>query len=238
LSGALAGVRSLLFAPACEEDAVSGALRSTADAAVIDLEDLTPAGRKDEARRLLPRLVGAARAEGAIAVRINADAGERAADLDLVARLPVDFLLVPKATPELLAELGPLGLPVVAIVETARGLHDAYEIALAPRVEALALGANDLGADLGLAGPLDGDILGYARARLIFESAAAGLRAPFDRVSPYGTDAAALRADATVARDLGFGGKSTTRPEHAALIDAVFAVGSAHRAIEGGGSSG
>jgi citrate lyase subunit beta/citryl-CoA lyase len=128
----------------------------------------------------------------------------------------------------LLAELGPLGLPVVAIVETARGLHDAYEIALAPGVEALALGANDLGADLGLDRPLDGDVLAYARARLVFESAAAGLRAPFDRVSPFGLDVAALRVDATTARDVGFGGKSCVRPEHAALIDAVFAVGAVH----------
>lgn len=220
-----AEIRSLLFAPACDEGAILAALGSAADLVVLDLEDLTPRERKQEARHALPRLVTDRREEGGIGVRINAEEAEmRAADLELVARLPVDLLLVPKASPALLADLGPLDLPVVAIVETAHALREAYEIARAPGVEALALGANDLAASLGLDWPLAQDALAYARARVVFEAAAAGLPAPFDRVTPSGADADAVRADAAAAERLGFAGKSCTRPAHAAVINDVFAA--------------
>jgi citrate lyase beta subunit len=219
----LADVRSLLFAPAWDAQALAAALASEADVVVADLEDLTPADRKGRARRELPGVIARPRDDGAIAVRINAsDRDACAADLDVVARLPVDLVLVPKASPALLAELGSLGIAVIAIIETAGGLRDAHEIACAPEVEALALGANDLAADLGLGWPLAPGALAYARAKVVFDAAAAGLRAPLDRVTPSPRDVDAVLADAAAARELGFGGKSCIRPEHAAAINRVF----------------
>ncbi len=224
ISEPLGEVRSLLFVPACDSEAILAALGSPADAVVIDLEDLTPPERKDGARRELPGVVSAPRPAGAIAVRINSESEEmRAADLELVARLPVDYLLVPKASPALLAELGELDWPLVAIVETAQGLRDAYEIASAPGVAAVALGANDLAADIGLGWPLAHGALAYARSKVIFDAAAAGLCAPFDRVTPSASDPEVVRADAVAACELGFGGKSCTRTRDAELINRVFA---------------
>lgn len=225
MPGALDAARSLLFVPACDAGAIAGALRSEADVVVVDLEDLTPADRKDRARRDLPGVVSAPRAAGAIALRVNVEAEALcAADLAVMAQLPVDLLLVPKASLALLERLDALDVPVVAIIETASALREAYEIGSTLNVAALALGANDLAASLGLGWPLAQDALAYARAKVTFDSAAAGLRAPFDRVTPSRGDGGAVRADADVARELGFGGKACTRPADAAVINASFAV--------------
>src|SRR5439155_18216354 len=71
-------------------------------------------------------------------------------DLAFAATLEIDGLVLPKASPEALDEVGSGGPPVVAIVETAMGLRRAFEIAAHPRVIALLLGTADLAADVGL----------------------------------------------------------------------------------------
>ena len=73
-------------------------------------------------------------------------------------------------------------LPVVAIVETAAGLREAFEIASHARVQVLILGAVDLGLALGLEQREDGQELLFARSTVVVDSAAAGIRAPVDRV--------------------------------------------------------
>src|SRR5262249_18841034 len=140
----LAHIRSLLFAPGSEEQKLADALASEADGVVADLEDSVAPADKPAAReivaRLRPRLV-----------RVNrVDTDWFAEDLALLAELSLDAVVLPKATPDAAAALGPDGPPVIAIVETARGLRLAYETACSPRVAALVLGVNDFSADVGL----------------------------------------------------------------------------------------
>jgi citrate lyase beta subunit len=229
MSDRLADIRSLLITPAWDGAAVKAALTSAADAVVLDLEDLTPLEHKESARQGLPEHVSTPRVKGAIAVRINSVSAELRADLAVVTRLPVDFLLVPKATRKSVADLSLLRTPLVAVIETAQGLREAYEIGSTPDVHAIALGANDLASDLGLGGPLANGLLSYARAKVVFDAAAARLRPPFDRVTPV-HDPAAVRADALKSCALGFGGKSCIRPDDAMLINRVFAEGATRAA--------
>lgn len=215
--------RSLLFVPSDQPDRLRAGFGTRADAVVADLEDGVPPDRKDAARsvvaEVLPALDGAARL-----VRVNApETGLIEADLDAIAGLALDAIVLPKATPEAVAELGRVGPPLIAVVETAAGLRLAYEIASAPRVAALALGAADLSADLRLETRADSTELLYARSKLVVDSAAAGLRAPFDRVFPRLTDSEGLRADARLARSLGFGGKSCTHASQPPVVNDVFA---------------
>ena len=91
-------------------------------------------------------------------------------------------------------------------------------------VEALALGANDLAADLGLEATPGAQELLYARSKLVIDSIAAGLRGPFDRVYPLLDDPSGLEADAAFARALGFRGKSALHPGHVGLINGVFSA--------------
>ena len=214
--------RSLLFVPADQPARLEAAFALGADAVVADLEDAVPAARKDAARGIvadrLAGMTGAARV-----VRVNSpDTGLIEADLEAVAGLPLDAIVLPKATPQALARLAPTGPPVIAVIETGAGLRLAYDVACVPRVAALALGAADLAVDLRLESLPDALELLYARSKLVMDSAAAGVRAPFDRVFPGLMDVDGLRADARLALALGFGGKSCTHPVQPAIVNEVF----------------
>ena len=216
-------VRSQLFVPADDEDRLEATFTSGADAVVADLEDFVPPDRKDAAResvaRLLPGLTGAARF-----VRVNApETGLLAADLEAIRDLPLDAVVLPKATVASVPAVSDLGLPVIAVIENAQGLREAYEIASAPAVAALGLGAGDLTLALRLETRPDALELLFARSKLVVDSSAAGIRAPFDRVFPRLSDEAGLREDALFGRSLGFGGKSCTHESQPAVVNEVFA---------------
>jgi citrate lyase beta subunit len=218
-----ATARSLLFAPGNDERKLEKALAAGADAVVADLEDAVPATEKEAARTGARRVLGGAATASLVAVRVNAAGTEHwGADLQAVADLELDALVLPKATPEAVGALGPDGPPVVAIVETALGVRHAYETARLPRVAALVLGAVDLGLELGLEPRADGQEVLYARSRLVLESAAAGLRSPFDLVHVDTRDDEGLEAEARLARSLGFRGKACIHPAQVAIVNRVF----------------
>jgi citrate lyase beta subunit len=143
-------------------------------------------------------------------------------DLALVAGMSLDAIVLPKATPEAVAALGEDGPPVIAIVETAQGLRLAYETACSPRVAALVIGAVDLGAELGLEPRPDGLEILHARSRVVVDSAAAGIRPPFDVVHVDVHDDAGLQAECAFARSLGFRGKVCIHPRQVPIVNRVF----------------
>jgi len=143
-------------------------------------------------------------------------------DLAAARELPLEALVLPKATPDAVEALGPDGPPVIAIVETAQGLRLAYETASSPRVAALLLGAADLGAELGWDPRPDGLELVYARSKVVADSAAAGIRGPFDIVHLDTRDGAGLEAAARFARSLGFRGKACIHPAQVAIVNREF----------------
>jgi citrate lyase beta subunit len=219
----LATARSLLFAPGNDERKLEKALVAGADAVVADLEDAVPAGEKEAARTVARRVLGGAATGSLVAVRVNAAGTEHwGADLQAVADLELDALVLPKAIPDAVGALGPDGPPVIAIVETALGVRHAYETARMPRVAALVLGAVDLGLELGLEPRADGQEVLYTRSRLVLDSAAAGRRSPFDLVHVDTRDDEGLEAEARLARSLGFRGKACIHPAQVAIVNRVF----------------
>ena len=192
------------------------ALASDADAVVADLEDAVTPDRKEAARELILRLRPRV-------VRVNgADTRWFADDLAATAELELEALVLPKATPDAVAALGADGPPVIAIVETAQGLRLAYETASSPRVAALLVGAADLGAALGWEPRADGLEVLYARSKVVTDSVAAGIRAPFDIVHTDTRDDAGLEASARFARSLGFRGKACIHPAQVPIVNRVF----------------
>ena len=219
----VASLRSLLFAPGSDEHKLRRALQAGADAVIADLEDAVAPARKDEARALVMRVLGEEQSAAATMVRVNGMGSphfER--DLELVQRLPLHAIVLPKATPESVDALGRGGPPVIAIVETAQGLRRAYETASHPRVEALILGAVDLGLELGLESRPDGQEVLFARSKLVLDSAAAGIRGPFDLVHLDVRDGEGLEAECRLARSLGFRGKACIHPAQVEIVNAVF----------------
>jgi citrate lyase subunit beta/citryl-CoA lyase len=221
----LAHVRSLLFAPGSDERKLVKALGSDADAVVADLEDAVAPREKDAARALVQDVFARAGGDAGPArlVRVNG-AGTPFHDDDLAAAAAIrpDAIVLPKATPDAVDALGGHGPPVIALVETAQGIRLAYEIATRPRVAALQLGGVDLAAEAGLEPRTDGLELLYARSKVVLDSAAAGLRAPFDVVHvevPAGT---ALEDECRLARSLGFRGKACIHPSQVAVVNRAF----------------
>lgn len=215
--------RSWLFVPGDRSDRFAKAAASGADMVVLDLEDAVAEGAKASAREAVTRCVGVARTA---CVRINAH-GTPSYDADVaaLAGLPgLAAVLVPKAEdPQALAALREaLGsnTPLVALVESAVGVHRSDEVAAVPGVERLAFGSVDLALDLGAE---DGCLpLLYARSRLVVASRVAGAAAPVDGVTPSLDDAGALQAAAAAAARLGFGGKLCVHPAQVAAVNTAF----------------
>jgi len=155
----LNALRSLLFVPATSGHLLAKAAQRGADALVVDLEDAVPPARKQEARSLAAEAVARLAGEAPVLLRVNAEPEWLAQD---IAAAPLDRLaavMLPKvesaqqvqALAAALARHGP-AVPIVVLVETARGVVRAAEIAQAhPSLVALGFGAEDYAAEMSVA---------------------------------------------------------------------------------------
>jgi citrate lyase beta subunit len=221
----LATARSLLFVPGDDERKLAKALATEADAIVADLEDAVLPERKARARTIVVEALASAAPGGPLRlVRINrVHSGYWEEDLAALESLVLDGIALPKASPEAVEALGAAGPPVLAIAETADGVRRAYELAAATRVAALMLGAVDLGRELRYEPRPDGHELLYARSKLVLDSAAAGIRAPFDCVYGSLRDTHGLELECRLARSLGLRGKACIHPAQVEVVNRAFA---------------
>lgn len=219
--------RSFLFVPGNDERKLRKALSSGADAVIADLEDAVTPEEKRTARTLSTSVLAEAEGDALRLVRVNAAGSEWIADdVEAVGSIGLDGLVLPKATAAAVDAVAGLRLPVVAIVETPAGIRGAFELAVTPAVEALVLGAVDLGLALGLEPREDGLELLFARSSLVVDSAAAGLRGPIDQVWTTLRDDAGLQRDCALARSLGFRGKACIHPEQVSVVNDTFSPSS------------
>ncbi len=223
MSRGIREARSLLFAPGSDERKLIKALEGDADGVIADLEDAVAPQAKASARQTIRRSFALTKSGVCRLVRINAaDTVNFADDLDLVRELDLAALVVPKASRSAVATAAKAGVPIIALIETASGLQDAGAIAASPGVIALALGGIDLGASLGTAPRADGLELLFARSKLVMDSAAAGLRPPFESVHTDLSDVDALEASSIEARSLGMRGRLCIHPNQVAVVNRVF----------------
>lgn len=225
-------MRSKLFIPAARPELFAKALAGDADALSFDLEDSVPADGKAAARaRLAEFLAGdAARSTGkTIIVRVNgANTPQFADDVAALAGTP-GFINLPKIEdgPELRAAADTIAdatpgqrSRLLITIETPRALARAAEIACAhPSVVGLQVGLNDLFAPLGIARRP-----GHVHAALWAIRMAAGEAGCFayDGAWPDIDDEEGFRAEAEMARSLGFLGKSCVHPRQVTLANAIF----------------
>lgn len=226
-AAAIESARSFLYVPGDDARKLASAGGSAADAVVADLEDAVAPARKSVARREVERFVGARTGGPPLLVRVNPVSSDLIRDdLNLVRAMPLAGIVIPKAHAGELDALDLGGLPIVAMIEDARGVRDAYEVACHPDVVRLGLGGVDLAAELGLRSCSDGLELLHVRSRLVIDSAAAGLAAPID--SPYlqFADQISLRCESELVRSLGFGGKACIHPSQIDVVARAFAPSS------------
>lgn len=221
-------IQAPLFVPASRPDRFAKAAASAADAVILDLEDAVAPADKDSARRNLQ----AGFTEKPVIVRINA-AGTPFHGADIAALKPLGLaaVLVPKAEEpaDIAALAAALGghLPVLALIESARGLANARQLAGLPAVARLAFGSIDYCADLGCAHKRD--VLLPVRSELVLASKLGGKPPPLDGVTVDLSDPAIAYADAAHARDLGMTGKLCIHPAQAAEVRRAFMPDEAER---------
>lgn len=223
--------RSALYVPGDAEDKLERILERGADEIIIDLEDAVAPRDKDRARDIarvwlhdLPVLDNVG-----VWVRVNAGA-LREADVRAVAGAPAltGFMLAKTETVDelldldrLLASLGSTA-GVVPLLESARAVLRAGELARAPRVQRLQIGEADLRADVGITpGPDERELL-YSRSHVVFASAAAGIKPPIAPVSTNFRDLDAFRTSTLELARLGFVGRACIHPAQVAVANEVF----------------
>ena len=215
--------RSMLFVPGHLAGRFTKASASGADAVICDLEDAVPPELKALARR---HVVNWLTGSGAACVRINPP--DDPAHLDDLAALrglsELRGVLVPKAEdPARLDEVhAGLGgdVPVIALIETALGVHRAHEIAGAPGVSRLAFGSIDFALDAGMAE--DDQAMLFARSTLVIASRASRITAPLDGVTTDLSGGDVAGAAARRAKALGFGGKLCIHPSQVVPVNSGF----------------
>jgi citrate lyase subunit beta / citryl-CoA lyase len=219
--------RSWLYVPADRPEWFGKALRSGADAIVLDLEDSVRPGQRDQARRAIGDWASQQDLRN-VFVRISSpgSAGGRR-DLDAVAGLGLAGLRVAKAeTARHVAEVGQaldaagVATAVYPLLESARGLASVRELLAAhPRVAGVCLGESDLRADLGIS---DEGVLDWIRTLVVVSARAAGLPSPPMSVYGKALDDDGLRADCERGRRRGFFGRSAIHPRQVPVINQAF----------------
>jgi citrate lyase subunit beta / citryl-CoA lyase len=200
-----------LYVPADRPDRVEKAVASRAHAVIVDLEDGVAAAAKAEARANLAELFRVVR-EKPVYVRVNAGSDD---DLAAVAGLPLAGVFLPKVErPEDVPALP----SVHAMVETARGVEAAFEIASHPVVHGLSLGEADLRSQTGaLEEGLD-----FVRSRIVNAAVAAGLPRPPQSVYMNVRDLEGLAASCRRGRALGHLGRSAIHPDQLDVIERAY----------------
>ncbi len=239
-------MRSWLFVPGDSRKKLDKALRSGADALILDLEDSVAAASKGMARRTVLAFLQeqhGATERPRLYVRINALGTPLAdGDLDVVMTGAPDGIVLPKANGG--ADVSLLAARL-SLREALHGADDgstkilalATESAAAvfalgsykgasPRLAALTWGAEDLSADTGaLAARVDGgwtEPFRMVRSLTLFGAAAAGVPA-IDSVYVDFHDLPGLKAECADALRDGFSGKLAIHPEQVEIINDAFA---------------
>lgn len=209
-----------------------------ADAIILDLEDAVSIPEKDSARILVREAIkNVDYSKVEVVVRVNPLDNEfGSVDVDTIARVKPDTLMVPKADEEEIKLVDEMlnriekeegfeegCIKLIPLVETAFGLENVYNIIKASkRVTAILLGGEDLTADLGIKRTKEGEEIFYARNKVATACKALKVDAidtPFTDTNDY----EGLEKDTAKAKSLGMTGKASINPRQIDTIHEVFA---------------
>lgn len=200
--------RSWLFVNASKPELFASGQTSDADSIIFDLEAAVPDDQKDTARA---NVVNALENGMVGWVRVNNTWTHHwEEDLDALSGLPgVRGIMLPNTEePEqvtLTSIRAGVGMPILALIETALGLENATRIASAAGTFRLAFGVNDFRKDTGIGD--DPVALAYARSRLVIASRVGGLAGAIDGPSSPGAGKSTVSSDCAWTMKMGMTGK-------------------------------
>ena len=189
---------------------------------IIDLEDAVGVGEKALARKEVAAWLDPARP---VVLRVNAvDTEWFRDDVAVGALAGVGAVMLPKTESadhvRLVVDRLANRVPILPLIESAKGFDASADIARAGSVQRLVFGSLDFQLDMGLEG--DGEETLYFRSRLVLVSRLAGIQPPVDGAWTNIGDAEQLRAHTLRGRRLGFGGKLCIHPSQVAHVNACF----------------
>jgi citrate lyase subunit beta/citryl-CoA lyase len=214
-----------------------------ADIICLDLEDSVPPPEKVGARELCRQAIETMpRGGSGVYVRVNGYwTGLTDGDVRAVARPGLDGIVLSKAESSrevadldrLLSGLEhqhgvePGHIAIMPLIETAKGVMEAYEICRAStRNSGAIFGAEDYATDMGVERTREGAEVLTARTLTAIACRAANIVA-VDTPDPDYTDEEHLRSEMRVARSLGYRGKLCIHPMQVQIANEMFSPGEA-----------
>ncbi len=229
--------RTMFFVPGNDPKKIIGAEIYQSDCIIYDLEDSVSVYEKDSARILVKYALQNIRPDCRIGVRINGnDTPFYAEDVACMVPLQPDFLRLPKSETaedvqrldreisqlEAANNMEPGSVKIVASIESAFGMRNAYEIATASsRVLAICLGAEDFRTDMGVQRTEGAEEILFARSMLAFNAHAAGVKA-MDYIFSNVKNEEGFREDVKRGKILGFTGKSVIHPDQISIVQEIY----------------
>ena len=224
--------RSFIFAPGLRPELSPKALACGADIVCVELEDGVAPHNKDEAREKTMAHFAELQADDGVERIVRINCLRSAVGLDdvqaiLATDTPPPALMLPKVVSpdeivwldDLLTERGH-DTRLHIIIEMNAGLEAVFDIARASsRIDALLFGGVDMSADLRCKNAWEP--LLYARSRVVHAAASVGIDAidvPYLDLD----DLEGMKAQAQLAKDLGFSGKGAVHPKQISALNEVF----------------
>jgi citrate lyase subunit beta/citryl-CoA lyase len=209
--------RSWLLVNGAHDDRFEAAVRSRADIVVLDIEDAVAPKDKIGARDNVVRWLGAGNSDW---VRINGFGTQWWAD-DLATLAGTSIGGVMLAMVESVDHVTETAkrlpnVPIVALVETARGLERITEIAATKGTFRLAFGIGDFRRDTGFGE--DPATLAYARSRFTIAAKAAHLPSAIDGPT-IGSNPLKLIEATAVSTEFGMTGKICLSPDQCSVVN-------------------
>lgn len=229
--------RTMLYVPGSNPGMLADAMIYGADSIMFDLEDAIALKEKDTARLLVFQAVKTLDYNGTeLVCRVNGlDTPYGKKDVEAMVAAGIDVIRMPKT--ETAAEVKEMvdliafyeakyrlekKVLVMAAIESALGIINAYEIATASdRLIGIAIGAEDYVTNLKTTRSSTGVELLYARSQLLNAARAAGIAA-LDTVFSDVDDVAGFCKEVKLIKQLGFDGKSVINPRQIPLVHAIY----------------
>jgi citrate lyase subunit beta/citryl-CoA lyase len=209
--------RSWLLVNGAQYDRFAPAAHSRADIVVLDMEDAVAPKDKSAARDNVIRWLGAGNSDW---VRVNGFGSPWwADDLEMLAGTTVGgvMLAMVESVDHVTETAKRLPtVPIVALVETARGLERITEIAAAKGTFRLAFGIGDFRRDTGFGE--NPATLAYARSRFTIAAKAAHLPSAIDGPT-VGSSALRLSEATAVSAEFGMTGKICLSPDQCPIVN-------------------
>ena len=238
-------LRSVMFVPGNREDWMRKAHQYGPDALILDLEDSVPEDEKEKARSLVTGMVDELGSAGqTLFVRVNRlETGLTGFDLEAVTSPYLYGILLPKVErPEDVVEVDTLlrfferkaGMAIGSIcidpaLETAHGIRQAYDIAMASDRVAHMGGSGGKGGDtarsIGFQWTPEGMETLFIKSKVLVDSRSAGIEFPISGGWFDIHDLDGLRDLANQLKQLGYTGMHLIHPSHVPVVNDVFTPG-------------